>query len=444
VNPRQAWVVWGVAVLTYAVAVLERTSLGVVGTQAAARFGTGAAVVATFAVVQLLVYAVMQIPLGVLLDRFGSRRLLVTGALLMLAGQLTLAFAGSVSQALAARVLVGTGDAMTFISVIRLVPTWFPARRVPLMTQLTGILGQTGQIASAIPLVALLSGPGWEPAFVGAAAAAGLTALLSAVALRDAPPGAPAPRRSQPLREVATDLALALREPGTRLGMWTHFTVMYAGTVFAMLWGFPFLTVGQGLAPGTAAGLLTVMVLVGMVAGPIVGKLTAEHPLYRSNLVLGVVAVTALAWALVLLWPGQAPMPVLVGLVVVLAANGPTSMVGFDFARTFNPPERLGSATGIVNVGGFVASLTTILAIGLLLDLRTGTGSGPDLAGFRVAFAVQFVVWGVGVLGIVRTRRLARRQLAAQGTVVLPLHIAYQRRRQTRATRAEDRTAVPA
>jgi hypothetical protein len=219
---------------------------------------------------------------------------------------------------------------------------------------------------------------------------------------------------------------------------------MYAGTVFAMLWGFPFLTVGQGLAPETAAGLLTLMVLGGMVAGPVVGRLTAQHPLYRSNLVLAVVAVTALAWAVVLLWPGRAPMPVLIGLVVVLAVNGPTSMVGFDFARTFNPPQRLGSATGIVNVGGFVASLTTILAIGLLLDVRSVPGAAADLGAFRLAFAVQYLVWGIGVLGIIRTRRLARRQLAAQGTVVLPLHIAYQRRRQTRATQAEGRTAVPA
>lgn len=433
--PRQAWVVWGVGVLAYVVAVLQRTSLGVAAEDAAERFGTGAGVVSTFVVVQLLVYALMQVPVGVLLDRYGSRRLLLAGPALMAVGQGLLAVAGSVPEAIAARVLVGTGDAMVFVSVLRLIPAWFPARRAPLMTQLTGILGQLGQVASAVPLVAMLRGPGWEAAFAGAAALAVGSLLLVVLALRDQPPGSEPQRRRRSAAEVRGELLAAVREPGTRLGLWTHFTVQYAGLVFVLLWGYPFLTAGQGLAPQTAAGLLTVMVPVGVLAGPVLARLTARHPLYRSNLVLGVVGLTVAAWTVVLLWPGPAPLWVLVGLVVVLAANGPASMVAFDFARTFNPPTRLGSATGVVNVGGFVASLLTILAIGVLLDLGTPSGQTSSLGAFKTAFAVQYLVWGIGVLGILRSRRSARRRLAAQGTVVLPLHQAWRRRR-TRALAA--------
>ena len=428
--------VWGVAVLAYAVAVLQRTSLGVAGNEAADRFGTGAAVVGTFAVVQLLVYAAMQVPVGVLLDRFGSRRLVLVGTLLMAAGQLTLAFADSVPHALAARVLVGTGDAMIFISVLRLVPAWFPAHRVPLMTQLTGLLGQVGQVASAVPLVALLQGPGWSATFAGTAALALLAAALVVIVVRDAPPGVDPGRSRRSLGEVRGELAGAVREPGTRLGLWTHFTAQYAGLVFALLWGFPFLTAGQGLEPRTAATMLTLMVVVGTVSGPLLARLVRRHPLHRSSLVLGIVGLTVAAWSVVLAWPGRAPLPVLVGLVVVLALGGPTSMVAFDFARTFNPPGRLGSATGFVNVGGFVASLLTILAIGVVLDLRTPVGGVYDLDAFRAAFAVQYVVWAVGLAGLIRTRRLTRRRLAEQGTVVLPLHQAWRRRRANRSLAA--------
>ena len=66
--------------------------------------------------------------------------------------------------------LVGAGDALTFISVLSVVTAWFPPRRVPLMTQLTGLLGQLGQVLSAVPFAALLHGPGWTTAFVSAAA----------------------------------------------------------------------------------------------------------------------------------------------------------------------------------------------------------------------------------------------------------------------------------
>ena len=146
---------WLVALAAYTVAVFHRASLGVAGVEAQERFSAGASAVSLFLVLQLVVYAAMQVPVGVALDRFGSRRLILAGALTMAAGQATLAVAGDVPTAIAARVLVGAGDAMTFISVLRVVSLWFPGRTIPLMTQLTGILGQLGQVLAAFPLVAV-------------------------------------------------------------------------------------------------------------------------------------------------------------------------------------------------------------------------------------------------------------------------------------------------
>jgi MFS family permease len=191
--------------------------------------------------------------------------------------------------------------------------------------------------------------------------------------------------------------------------------------VFALMWGFPFLIAGEGLPRETASALLTVFVLTGMAAGPVIGVLTQRHPLRRSWLVLGVVCANAAGWSLVLAWPGPAPLPVLVVLMLALGLGGPGSMIGFEFARTFNPPRRLGTATGIVNVGGFTASLLTILLVGLILDWRTGGTAGYDLADFRIALAVQYAVGIFGLLGILRTRRLARQKMAEEGVIVRPV-----------------------
>lgn len=425
----RAYLVWGVGVLAYVVAVFDRTSLGVAGSAATERFSTGAAILSTFAVVQLVVYAAMQVPVGVLVDRFGSRRLLLVGALVMAAGQAVLAAVTSVPGAFAGRVLIGLGDAMTFISVLRLVPAWFPARSTPVLTQLTGMLGQLGQVLSAIPLAALLAGPGWSVAFGGAAAVGVLVAVLVLLVLRDAPAGHPVVRAVRTASEVRGDLTSAWQEPGTRLGFWCHFTSQFSGMVFALLWGYPFMVQGLGMSPVTAGGMLTLLVVGALAAGPVVGRLTALHPLRRSYLVLGIVASTALVWTLVLAWPGGAPAALVAALVLVLAVNGPGSMVGFDLARTYNPPERLGSATGIVNVGGFCASLLTILGVGVVLDLTAGDATDAGLGSFRLAMALQYLVWGFGTLQIVRTRRLAWQDLAERGVHVLPLAQAWARRR---------------
>jgi len=399
-----AWTLWGVGVLAYSVAVLHRTSFGVVGLEAVHRFDATAGILASFTVLQLLVYASMQIPVGLMLDRIGPRRMVAGGALLMAAGQTLMAVSTDVGTAVAARVMVGAGDAMTFISVLGIVVAWFPARYVPVVTQLTGQLGQFGQVLSAIPLVALLHGPGWGTAFGAAASLGALMAVLSFAVLRDGPGRAEVPS----LRETGANLVEAWRHPGTRLGLWSHFVTQFTTHTFALMWGFPYLVSGQGMRPAAASTLLTLFVLVNIVAGPFIGRLVARYPLRRSWLVLGIVGLNVASWAAVLAWPPPAPAWLLVILAVCVALGGPGSMIGFDYARTFNPPGRQGTATGIVNVGGFVASLITILLIGLVLDAMSPDGEFTPEA-FRVAWTVQIAVWAVGVAGVLRNRALARR-----------------------------------
>jgi len=422
----RAWLILALGVAAYAVAVFQRASLGVAGVEAQHRFAITAAVLSLFSVLQLAVYAGLQVPVGIMVDRFGSRRLIVTGAVLMAMGQAVLATTHSVGPAVIARVLVGAGDAMTFISVLRLIAVWFPPRRVALLTQLTGILGQTGQIAAAYPLVALLEHAGWSTSFLTAAFIGLAVAATSALTLRDPPTRAPT---GVPVsaREAVARLAFAWREPGTRLGLWTHFTTQFSGTVFALLWGYPFLVLGEHRSPAEAGLLLTVLVLVSMAIGPVLGQLASRWPFRRSVPVLAIVGATVAAWTAVLAWPGRAPLFVLFVLVVVLASNGPGSVMGFDYARTENAADRIGSATGIVNVGGFVASLLTIALIGIVLSL---TGArGYTLGDFKLAFSVQYLFWTVGLVGILYSRRRLR---AARGVTLDPFHHAVLRTWRTR------------
>jgi MFS family permease len=419
--------------MAYSVAVFQRASLGVAGVEAQRHFATTAAVLSLFAVMQLAVYASLQVPVGVLLDRIGARRLIAGGALIMACGQLILATAHAVGLAVTGRVLVGAGDAMTFISVLRLVAVWFPPARVALLTQMTGILGQTGQIVAAFPLVALLQGAGWSTSFLVAAGVGFAVAALAATFLRNAPPGSRGGPAPLGVPEALRRLGLAWREPGTRLGLWTHFVTQFSGVVFGLLWGYPFLVVGEHRSPGEASLLITLLVLVAMVIGPVVGHLAGRWPYRRSVPVLAIVGATVLAWTVVLAWPGRAPFSVLVILVVVLASNGPGSLMGFDYARTENEAERIGSATGIVNVGGFVASLLTIALIGIILSATASGGSSTyNLGDFRIAFSVQYLFWGIGLIGVLYNRRRVR---AARGLVLDPFpHAVVRVWRDRRAT----------
>jgi MFS family permease len=428
---------WGVAVFAYVIGVMQRTSLGVSGVAAADRFEVSASVLSTLAVVQLVVYAGLQVPVGVLLDRFGPKLLISGGAILMLAGQALLAVAPTFGLAVVGRVLVGAGDAMTFISVIRLLASWFSGRILPQLSQWTGNIGQLGQVLSAIPLSYLLHTLGWTPAFLSAAGLSAVALVLVIVVLADRaaevehPPQVPGAMRR--LRD-------ALGRPGTQLGFWSHFVTQSSGTVFTLLWGFPILTAALGYSPAAASLMLTLIVGVGVVSGPILGILTARYPLRRSNLVLLIVTMLAVVWTAVLAWPGQPPTWLVILLLVALGIGGPGSLIGFDFARTFNPLRNLGSANGIVNVGGFLASFVMMYLIGVVLDLldhaRVVGGHPSDVFAwdsFRIALLVQYLVVGGGTIALIFARRRTRRRLHEdEGIRVAPLWVALVRSRRRR------------
>ncbi|WP_330239659.1 MFS transporter [Streptomyces sp. NBC_00525] len=400
---RAVWV-WGIGVAVYFVAIIFRTSLGVAGLDAADRFGVNASALSTFSILQLLVYAGMQIPVGLMVDRLGTKRVLTLGAVLFTLGQLGFALSPSYGTALASRALLGCGDAMTFISVLRLGSRWFPARRGPLIGQVAALFGMAGNLVSTLVIARALHGFGWTATFVGSSLAGVVVLVLLLLFLKDHPEGyEPPPVRHAGWAYVRKQIAAAWREPGTRLGMWVHFTTQFPAMVFLLLWGMPFLVEDQGLDRGTAGELLTLVVLSNMALGLVYGQVIARHHAARVPLALGTVGTTATLWAATVLHPGDhAPMWLLIVLCTVLGACGPASMIGFDFSRPANPPERQGTASGIVNMGGFIASMTTLLAVGVLLD-----ATGDD---YRVAFSSVFVLEALGVTQILRLRRKAARR----------------------------------
>lgn len=427
----RALVVWGVALLAYVLAVAARSSLSATGVEAAERFGTTSAALSSFAVLQLVVYAGLQVPVGSFLDRFGPRISLTVGCALLGVGQILLGLADSVPGAVAARILVGSGDAFVFIPAVRLLPAWFPARTVPIATQVTGLVGQLGQLLSLGPFVALVVLRGWTGAFATAGTVTILAAVLVLLIVRDArrisvdvdlttphDPDAPeAPPLARDAVVVPTPDAPSLRrtllDPGTRAGFWLHFVAAMPAYTFILLWGFPYMTKAEGLSDASALHVMSAYVASFVVVSPIIGVLSARLPARRLAIVLGAVGLQVAAWAVVLAWPGQASLPLLLMLVIVMGVSGPASLLGLDQARTTVPLRSQGVATGMVNAGAFVANLVAMGVIGVVLDLMGETS--PTLfsdRGFTIAWVSLVPVLVVGVVMAAFEDRRLRRHLA--------------------------------
>jgi MFS family permease len=390
---------WAIAVTVYITAVFNRTSLGVAGLQAASRLGITPAQLSVFVLVQLGVYAAMQVPTGLLVDRYGPRRLLVTAAATMALAQLAFALTRSYPVALAARGVLGCGDALTFVSVVRVAAQDFPRHRFPLAVSVTSMLGMAGNLAATIPLTLLLRSAGWTLSFAGTGLISLATGLAVWALLPTGRPGT-APRQAAPAVTERTlpRVRAAWHTPGTRLGFWVHFSCMSLATMFAVLWGLPYL-VRQGFTEAGASAVLLVCVLAAIVASPAIGAVFGRYPAARVPFALSVCLVTVGGWVLRFGGcGGPPPHPLIVAVVAVAAVGGPASTIGFSLARDYNPPAMVGTATGVVNVGGFTSTIIASLLVGAVLDV-TGPGSG---AGYRLAFCCAVAVQVLGTAMAVR------------------------------------------
>jgi MFS family permease len=393
--------------------------LGVATLIASERFDTNAQELATLAVFQLVVYAGMQIPVGILLDRFGAKKLLIIGALVMATGSFTVALAPNLGVAVFGRMLVGMGDSFTFISMIRIINGWYQGAKATRMQQNVSTVGQLGQFVSAVPFWFLLEHLGWNFSFTVISLVSLLVVLLLLAFTADERAEHEHLRHQAASIKIATSQLLEnMRNPGIRMAFWTHFVTQPTTTSVSLLWAVPFLVSAEGQSHEFASLTLTAMVLFGLVTGPLIGLVCSKYPQKRALLVYCVVAMNSLTWLLLLAIPDRANSSVLLVCFLLISIGGPASLVAFDYTKDIAPKSRLGSANGFANVGGFLASFVMMYLTGLIIDLvqqATSSTQRFTLVGFRFGFASQLLVVAIGITFFTLERRKYLRIMRESG-----------------------------
>jgi predicted MFS family arabinose efflux permease len=396
-HSRRAWLVWAIGVTAYLVAFFHRVTLNVAAGETADRLGVSTSALGIFAFLQIGAYLSMQLPAGTAADRLGPRRTLALGLLSIVVGETIFALAHSLPVAVLGRTLVGVGDAMTFVNVLRLVQSWFPDRRQALLASLTAVAGGIGSLGATIPLQQSLSHLGWGGTF---AATIGLAAALGVVGyavVRDRPPGVPAPERHHhaPVRDT---IAAAWARPTTRRAFYAHVGTLGPFAAIGTIWGVPYLEHTQGVTSATAASLMlaTAIGFTGCVA--FVGLTGHWSPRARVALLAVPGALQAAALVVLLAWPGTvAPRGLVVAVLALVGLNAAVSISCFDIARRATPHGEVGITVAIVNCGGFTAAALGSAAIGLWL------GGDPGPARFEQGvLGALLIITVVGIAGSLR------------------------------------------
>ncbi|MDK4247711.1 MFS transporter [Corynebacterium accolens] len=417
-NPRevittQALMIWIAAMAVYLVAITGRSSFGVAGLDAIERFDVDAGRIAVFTSVQLGVYAIAQIPTGMLIDKFGPRILLVVGAVIMGVGQVILGFTSNYGVAIFARVLIGAGDATGFLSVMRILPYWFPLHRTPMFTQVTSSIGQMGQFISAVPFLWLLGTAGWTAAFVTLGAVGILVAIAAAVAVADSPEKLGViPLEKEPPNSQGSSIGARLKAVFTSPIAWQAYFIHYSGMlpliVFVMLWGMPMMTQGMELSKGKASLVLTLLAVFLVLVGPLHGRISSRAQNIRPWVALGFVCLHVLTWVLFFAFGTGGGLAAITAVSFILALCTPTSNYGFDIIRENMDRSVVATATGLGNMGGFTSGMLGAQLFGMVLD-HSADAPNYSMPDFTSASLAVLAVWLCGMAGVVITHILRRR-----------------------------------
>ncbi|MDO4929442.1 MAG: MFS transporter [Corynebacterium sp.] len=357
-------VIWLASVIAMIMAVTGRTSMGVAGVHAMDHFHINAAELAVFTSVQVGVYALTQIPMGRLIDRYGSRRIILIGGISMLIGQLMLALTSSFGIAIIGRIFIGLGDATAFLSVMRLIPEWIPRSKAPLFSQLTGSLGQIGQFLSAVPFAMLLGVSSWTMSFVSLGAISFIIVLGCALLVKDSPTGF---HRVEESSGVVEQLRYVVTSPIAWQGFFLHWSGFAIQATYTLLWGVPLITLGMGRSEETAHNILVINTLAAVCLAPVMGLISSRvgRKRYRVNLIMTTIIV--LSWVC-FFYLGTSSLIPLIIVNIFTAGLGTVSGYGFDNIRERMRPEVIGTATGLANMGGWIGAMIIGQVYGILVN----------------------------------------------------------------------------
>jgi sugar phosphate permease len=371
-------VVFAVVLASFVLSFFHRTAPAAIAAELTQAFAINAATLGTLAATYFYVYTVLQIPVGVLADTWGPRRLLAGGSLVAGVGSLAFALAPTWEIAAAGRTLVGIGVATAFIAILKVSAVWFASERFATLNGITMFVGNLGAVVAGAPLAWLVAQMSWRVVFVGLAALSLALAGLTWWRVRDRPQDLGfAPVNPQPVAAASgvhwtRALGQVLANPATWPSFFVNIGVGGSYLAFAGLWAVPYLTQVYGMTRVDAAqhaSLLLLGVALGaLVIGWLSDRLGSRRGLMRACTLL--YTLSWLPWLLHVTWSESMTLAwaFLMGLLL------PGFTLSWTVAKEVNRPEHSGMATSVVNLGIFLGTGILQPLVGAVLDHGRATG----------------------------------------------------------------------
>ncbi|SDE56810.1 Sugar phosphate permease [Priestia aryabhattai B8W22] len=396
------WVVFGTALLAYYLIVSQRTAPGLITEQLMKDFHVSAPVIGLMTSIQFLAYAGLQIPVGLLSDRYGPNRFLIIGAVLTGIGSLIYSLSPNEYILIFSRLLVGMGDSMIFVNLVLILSQWFKGNEFVKLLGLIGLVGSLGSLSATVPLSMWISFSGWRIPFLNIGIILIVVSYLLYIVLVSKPKqlfreNVKTTKNSVEIRE---SVWVILRRMVTTRQAWAtflcHFGVVGTYIGFIGSWGVPYGMNVFNLSRAEASQLIMYGLFGAMIGGPLISWITSRSKSVKKIYSL-VHIIVVFSWVGLLLSGVKPSFILVVVLLFIIGFGNGASALTFAVVRKSFPTKEVGVVSGFANMGGFLSAVLLPIIFGNVLDLFPQHSLN---AGYHYAFMIPILFSMMGVLGV--------------------------------------------
>jgi sugar phosphate permease len=387
------WLMWGIATLYFFFDFINQVIPAALGNQLSAAFHADASTFGFISSCYFYSYAVLQIPIGLTVDRFGSRRPLAIAALVAGSSCLLFSMATSPSMAAVTRMMVGAGAAFSFVSCLKLAANWFPANRFATMVGFTNVVGMMGAVSGEGPISALGETLGWQQTLW----LIGLLGLSLSVVIfllvRDKPVTDVQAKLTTVNSHALADLKYLLRKPDA----W--YTGIYAATIntsfiaFGALWGPLFIQTHFHISQVHAATTVS-MLFIGAIPGSFFFGWFADR-IQRFKLPMAIGAGGALVSMALLLYTPGLPLWTANVLLFSLGFFCCGNILAYANNTKVGPQDAEGTSLGFTNTWLIGGSALFQPLIGWLLERSAGEQEQQLFSSADFQYALSVIIIGL-------------------------------------------------
>jgi len=312
-------------------------------------------------------YVPMQLPVGILMDRYGPKRLLTFACGLCVIG--TWLFTDTTSPQVSAmgRFFVGMGSAFAFVGVLKLATMWLPENKLAMVAGMTSALGTIGAMLGDNFIVAWVNRFGWQPSMNATAIFGIILAIVLYYGITDHPQHVFTGPESESLHKKIKDLRLIITNKQIWINGFFGCMVYLPTTVFAELWGIPYLRHAHHLTEPQAAFANSLLFFGFMIGAPTMG--TISDKIRRRKLPMVVGATGAAILMCVILYTPHLSFTQLNCFIFALGLFYSAQTIVFAVGRELSPAKAAGTAIALTNMIVMIGAMVLQPLIGRLLDL---------------------------------------------------------------------------